>query len=226
MKRTIIPYKQYLVLSILDFFMTLFMISEWPRFMCDTVSFIFDAFRAHSRFNVFMSITSALVVLFVYAPCCLFFLFCVIYLFLLSGRTIKFSEDVIIQGFIKKDVYRKEDITGIGIAPLASELPKEQAFCNALGIYVAFGDYKEEDMKKYGIWNVYQQVELSKKMPRAIKRLNKISSSKTFQKLAPGVSDASGVHVFDGMLWMTYTEENFRFLKNWLGSKYYEILQQ
>ena len=225
MRKTILPSKRYFVLSVLGILMTLFLIEEWPRVMGTAIECLVEAFSSHSRLDIILSVFAALIALLVISPLCFIIAFSVIYLFLVSGRPMKFSEDEISFGYIKKTVYRKEDITGIGVALLVSENPIEQARCKTQGIYIAFGDYKKEDMRKYGILNVFEQVEIRKILPKSIKFINRMTSNKTFQKHAPGISDASGVHVFDGMLWTTYTEEKFRFLKTWLGSKYYELLQ-
>lgn len=224
MKKTIIPSKHYFILAILAFPMSLFLIANWPEMgMFSPVEMVIDAFKLNGVIGPFLLVFMALIWFCGYTGTCFISAFCAIYMFLLSSRPIRFSDDMISLGYIKKDLYRKDDITGIEIAPLASDNPMEQALCKTMGIYIAFGDYRKEDMRKYGILNVYQQVELSKKIPKAVKFINRMTSNKTFQKYAPGVSDASGVQVFDGMLWMTYTEENFRFLRNWLGSKYYDI---
>lgn len=156
---------------------------------------------------------------------CFILSYAVACIFLLSGRPLKFSEDEISLGYIKKAVYRKEDITGIGIAPLGDGSKVSNIYCNIQGIYIAFGDYKKDDLRKYGIWNVWDKVELRKIFPKIVNFSNRMTSNKTFQKLSPGIVDASGVQVFDSLLWMTYTEEKFRFLKNWLGSKYYDLMQ-
>lgn len=226
MKKTIVPSKQYFALSVLGFIMVAFIISEWPYSMRIAIyCLIEETSRAASFFETFLFAFAGLAGILSYIFVCPILAFCIIYMFLLSSRPIRFSDNTISLGYIKKDIYRKEEITGIGIAPLASDNPMEQALCKTIGIYIAFGDYRKEDMRKYGILNVYQQVELSKKIPKAVKFINRMTSNKTFQKHMPGMSDASGVQVFDGMLWMTYTEENFRFLRDWLGSKYYEIIQ-
>lgn len=224
MKKTIVPSKQYFALSVLGFIMVAFIISECPDVMRTAIyCLIEETSRAASIFETFLFAFAGLAGVLSCIFVCPIIVFSVICMFLFSSRPIRFFDDGISLGYIKKDIYWKEEIAGIGIAPLASDNPMEQALCKTMGIYIAFGDYRKEDMRKYGIWNVWDQVELRKRFPRIINFRNRITSNKTFQKYAPGVSDASGVQVFDGMLWMTYTEENFRFLRNWLGSKYYEI---
>lgn len=225
MRKTILPSKGYFILSLLGSFCALAVIAAWPGFMSASIECLLYTFKVDNLFERFLFFFAGLTGVVAYTPICFMASFSVVYLFLVSGRPMKFSEDEISFGYIKKTVYRKEDITGIGIAPLVSENPIEQARCKTQGIYIAFGDYKKEDMRKYGVLNVFEQVEIRKILPKSIKFINRMTSNKTFQKHAPGISDASGVHVFDGMLWTTYTEEKFRFLKTWLGSKYYELLQ-
>ena len=225
MRKTILPSKGYFILSLLGSFCALALIAAWPGRMSASIYFLMEAFKVDNLLGKFLIFFAGLTSFAVYTPVCFILSYAVVCIFLLSGRPLKFSDDKISLGYIKKTVYRKEDITGIGIAPLGDGSKVSNIYCNIQGIYIAFGDFKKEDLRKYGIWNVWDQVELRKIFPKIVNFINRMARNKTFQKHTPGFVDASGVQVFDGLLWMTYTEENFRFLKTWLGSKYYELLQ-
>ncbi len=144
-------------------------------------------------------------------------------LFFFAGRPVKFSDDRISIGYIKKRYYEKKNITGIGIAPSVGGRLQPGAESHpmgkSMGIYIAFGNYEKSDLLDYGIREVWEMVEFRKMFPKLTEIDGKI------QKILLGI-DLTKIQVFDGLIWMSYTEENMRFLQNWLGSKFYEITQQ
>ena len=219
MKKKIIPSKGLFALSIFEFFFVAVLLCgciEKRFFFPVLLDILLDAIRTPSVFNIVMAvITTAIWPLFI-IPFAV-----VIYgsfeQFLFAGRPVKFSEDIIRLGYIKKKRYCKKDITGIGIAPTIYGSLFETWKSKTLGIYIAFGDYKKSDFSDYGIMSVWEMTEFRKVWPQPIDFTNRIGA-----KLSR--PDCSKIQPLDGLLWMKYTEENMRFLKEWLGDRFEEVI--
>lgn len=136
-------------------------------------------------------------------------------LYIFAGRPVKFSDDQISIGRIKKKYYDRKNITGIGIAPMLNGRLYKDWKSNSMGIYIAFGGYRKSDFSDYGIVNVCKMVEFRKVCPKAVDIEAKRSQP-----------DLTKIQIFDGLVWIKYTEENMRFLKEWMGSKFDEVTQQ
>lgn len=231
MKKTIIPSKGLFALSIVAFLFPACLL--WgcieERFFYPVLLEIFlDAIRTPSVFYIVMAVlTIVMCIVFVIGSAV--YTYGLLELFLFAGRPIKFTEDTISLGYIKKKLYYKKNITGIGIAPvidgnLNTEPVKNNVYMQSMskmqGIYIAFRDYKKSDFSDYGISSVWELVELHKILPKVVEFIHRVGPKYL------NTDDTSKIQVFDGLLWMTYTEENMRFLQNWLGSKFYEITQQ
>ena len=220
MKKKVIPSKGLFAISIVCFVMSLVFLWIYISYkeLSENVVLIIEQLMEPSILNILMSLIGILVLLLEPLIFVLLVYFTVS-LFLFAGRPVKFSEDTISLGYIKKRYYYKKNITGIGIAPKLFGRLYRNRKSTALGIYIAFGDYRKSDFSDYGIPKVWEMVELRKLFPKMVALDNKydIKSSQP---------DCSKIQVFDGLLWMTYTEENMRFLKDWLGSKFDEVTQQ
>ena len=133
---------------------------------------------------------------------------------------------------IKKKTYRKKDITAIGIAPALDGSLNTKTPSKFQGIYITFGRCNRGDFSDHGIVFVWTWVVLRRALPRTILRLGRITDSKFFhnnirQEYIPPYmsSNLSQIQDFDGLLWMSYSEERLSFLKAWLGSRFYELTQ-
>ncbi len=220
MKKTVIPSKSLFALSIAFFLVIIVLIFGCITYNVFTVQAetIIELLKEPSVFNIYLSLMGVIVLLLEPLLFVLLVYFTVA-IFLFAGRPVKFSEDTIRLGYIKKKYYYKKDITGVGVAPkLYGSLHKKRN-STSMGIYIAFGDYRKSDFSDYGISNVWEMVELKKQFPKAVNLDNKID-------VVASYPDCSKIQPFDGLLWMTYTEENMRFLQNWLGSKFDEVTQQ
>lgn len=215
MKKTIIPSKGLFALSIVAFLFPACLL--WgcieERFFYPVLLEIFlDAIRTPSVFYIVMAVlTIVMCIVFVIGSAV--YTYGLLELFLFAGRPVKFSEDTISLGYIKKKHYYKKDITGIGIAPWLVGYKGN-------GIYITFGDYDKSFFSKIGIMPVWDVVEFHKVLPKVVEFLHKVGAKISH------TDDTINIQRSDGLLWMTYTEENMRFLQNWLGSKFYEITQQ
>ncbi len=215
MKKTILPSKGLVAFSIVGFLFIaglLWGCIEERFFYPVLLEILLDAIRTPSVFYIFMTVM-------IIAMCILFIIGIAITIYsslelvIFAGRPIKFSEEMISIGYIKKKLYYKKNITGIGIAPWIEG-------SKGLGIYIAFGDYNESDFSKFGIMTVWELVEFRKVLPKVVEFLHRAGPKYL------NTDDTSNIQRCDGLVWMTYTEENFRFLQNWLGSKFDEVTQQ
>lgn len=220
MKKKVIPSKGLFAISIVCFIMSLFFVWIYIRYkqLSENVVFIIELLMEPSFFNILMSLIGILVLLLEPLIFVLLVYFTVS-LFLFAGRPVKFSKDTISLGYIKKKYYYKKNITGIGVAPKLFGRLYTDHKSTAMGIYIAFGDYRKSDFSDYGIPKVWEMVELKKLFPKLVDLDNKYD-------IISSQPDCSKIQVFDGLLWMTYTEENMRFLQNWLGSKFDEVTQR
>ncbi len=232
MKITILPSKGLFSLSIGAFLLPAGLL--WgcieERFWSSTVlEILIDVFNAPDVFSIIM-VAIDIIISFAFIPfLIILFFYGALELFLFAGRPLKFSEDMVSIGYIKKKHYYKKNITGIGIATvidgnLNREPVKNNVFMQNMnkmqGIYIVFGDYKKSDLSEYGIMTVWELVELHKILPKVVEFLHRVGPKYL------NTDDTSNIQRCDGLVWMTYTEENFRFLQNWLGSKFDEVTQQ
>ena len=215
MKKTILPSKGLFLFSIVAFLFPACLL--WgcieERFFYPVLLEIFlDAIRTPSVFYIVMAVLTIVMCIVIVIGSAVY-TYGLLELFFFAGRPIKFSEDMISIGYIKKKHYYKKNITGIGIAPWIEG-------SKGLGIYIAFGDYNESDFSKFGIMTVWELVEFRKVLPKVVEFLHRVGPK--YLK----TDDTSNIQRCDGLLWMTYTEENMRFLQNWLGSKFDEVTQR
>ena len=177
---------------------------------------ISNCFKDINAFNIFISFGSILVI-----TECIVILGLSIYNFielcLFAGRPIKFSGNMICQGYLKIKKYYKKDVTGIGIAPTVYGNKFKNFESKTLGIYITFGNYKRSDLGEYGILTVWEVAEFCGIWPSAVNFTNRICAK-------IGLPDCSKIQPFDGLVWMTYTEENMRFLKEWMGDRFEEVV--
>ena len=146
-----------------------------------------------------------------------------------SSRPLRFYSDEICVGIFKKKNYRKCDISGIGIAPAFlgpkyNKMTQNNIYIRnqdkKLGIYIAFGNFRAKDFSDYGILPVWQMIELHKIFPKAVEFDNRIDK-KLLQVDALG-----SIQKFSSLLWISYTEDNMSFLRQWLGTRYDEVTQR
>ena len=214
MKKTILPSKGLFALSIVAFVFLAVLIwgCIYVGMLSASVGLLIYIIRNLDIFNAFLLFTVPICMLLLLL-CFALMLYGALELFMFAGRPVKFSEDTISLGYIKKKRYYKKNITGIGIAPWIEG-------SKGLGIYIALGDYNESDFSKFGIMTVWELVEFRKVLPKVVEFLHRVGPK--YLK----TDDTSNIQRCDGLLWMTYTEENMRFLQNWLGSKFDEVTQR
>lgn len=221
MRKTVIPSKGLFALSIFGVIMDVIIIWTYIKlhFWYIPIGLIDWLLNDPGLLNLFVVLLMIVFCLLILPVMMVVFAFGSWELYILAGRPIKFSDDKISIGYIKKKYYDKKNITGVGIESSLSGRLYTDHKSTAMGIYIAFGDYRKSDFSDYGISNVWEMVEFHKVCPKAVDIDVKIQT-KTSQP------DLTKIHIFDGLVWMTYTEENFRFLQNWLGSKFDEVTQR
>ena len=217
MKKTIIPSLSLAILGILAVPVIAVMISMIFLFIKDIQSLIIEYLNNPDFLKLIRKVFSDLFCI----ACFIVVLGVGIYNFvelpLFGGRPFTFSGEIIQSGFFKRKKYYKKDITGIGIAPSICGNLYHNGESENLGIYIAFGNYKKSDLRDYGIINVWEAAEFCKIWPSAVNLTNKI-----FAKMR--LPDCSKIQPLDGLLWMTYTEDNMRFLKEWMGDRFEEVV--
>lgn len=223
MKKTFIPSVSLSLFGILcGLFVPVLFVGIYANAV-DLLSQISSFFKGISFFNIFMIFTSILLII-VCGVAITLFLYSFVEFCLFAGRPLKFSGDMICQGYLKRKKYYKKDITGIGIAPRmwgslynsdAAKAMKIQE-SKAQGIYIAFGNYRSSDPGEYGIMNVWEAIEFSRFCSGGVNLNNKVHTK-------IGLPDCSKIQPFDGLLWLQYTEENMRFMKEWLGGRFEEV---
>ncbi len=227
MKKTFIPSKSLLAFSIVIFIVFIFSIwvCSYIEFWTTTIELISDEFKSPSIFHIFLAVADILISFVVFPFIIILLLYGAFEHYFFAGRPISFYDDTIRTGLFKKKKYYKKDITGIGIAPAiygslfnnCGELFNINLFTD-LGIYIAFGNFKRSDLSEYGIMNVWEDAEFRRILPHALDLTNKICA-KSYN------IDCSKIQHMDGLLWMSYTEDNLQFLQNWLGSKFDELTE-
>ena len=223
MKKTFIPSVSLSLFGILfGLFVPVLFVGIYANAV-DLPSLISSFFKGISFLNIFMIVTSIILII-VCGVAIALFLYSFVELWLFAGRPLKFSGDMICQGYLRRKKYYKEDITGIGVAPrLWGSLYNSDAGkaigiheTRTLGIYIAFGNYNRSDLGKYGILSAWEAIEFSRICPGGVKFSNKFDAK-------IGLPDLANIQPFDDLLWIKYTEDNMRFLKEWMGDRFEEV---
>ena len=224
MKKSFVPSKRILVVFVFIVLVIPFLLSTVPSFLHDSFLLLRTS-NFSGTVKVIMCTILAVQFLPIYLVICLFLLYCGSLFFLFACRPVRFCGRDIYSGYIMKRKYRQENITGIGIAPVIDGLLLKPESSKFQGIYIAFGSYRKSDITEYGILNVWEVTEFRKVFPKVVHLMNRIVNSNILKKHGHRELDLTKIQDFDGLLWMSYSEERLSFLKAWLGSRFYELTQ-
>lgn len=129
-----------------------------------------------------------------------------------SCRLIRISDNGIVVGWIKKDIYDWEQVTGLGLSTLypASKLyPTAITNNDKIRIYIAKGPFNKQEIIKRGIsgvWDLY----MLKKHPTILRMVN-------WFKGKLGLKQLADFEAPEGFLWMPYSDEIYHFLQQKLS---------
>lgn len=227
MKKTFIPSKRMFILLIFGSFFAVLLWSILPSTMWFCFDFFVGGVDIGNRFVGVLFSISIVVVTAMYPVICLVVTFCEVFFFF-ALRPFKISDELIYLGYFRKKVYKKKDITGLGIAPITEGLLMTKKPSRFQGIYITFGDYNKFDFLEYGILSVWEKVVFCKILPKTMALVHRFENNGFFDKHNSQIRmilDLGPIQDFDGLLWMSYSEERLSFLKAWLGSRFYELTQ-
>ena len=126
-----------------------------------------------------------------------------------SCRLIRISNDGLVVGWFKKEVYRWEDISGFGLSmlyPAGNPSPAGLTDRGRMRIYLAKGTFHKQEFFRRGISGVWNY-SILKRYPVMLKLLNRLRSRIKLEQIVDFEAP-------DDIIWLPYSDSVYRFLQS------------